>query len=72
MFVGAGLLLAAYTMLIRRWRLVAAPATAAVSVLALAAFVPVYFVWLGVDHIAELPPRAGAANAWPKGTGGWY
>jgi drug/metabolite transporter (DMT)-like permease len=67
MFVGAGLLLAAYTVLMRRWRLVAAPATAAVSVLALAAFVPVYFVWLGADHMAQLPTRGLVLQALGQG-----
>jgi hypothetical protein len=32
-------------------------ASAAGSVLALATFVPVYFVWLGADHMAQLPTR---------------
>jgi drug/metabolite transporter (DMT)-like permease len=57
MFVGAGSLLGAYTVLMRRWGLAAAPATAVVSLLSLVTFLLVYFVWFGDDHISGLPAQ---------------
>jgi drug/metabolite transporter (DMT)-like permease len=67
MFVGAGSMLAAYTVLMRRWRLAAAAATAAVSLLSLVTFLPVYFFCLGADHISGLPAHGLILQAFGQG-----
>lgn len=58
MFVGAGLLWAAFTVLCRRWGVKALPATAAVSVASMLAIVPVYLLTQDLSRLAAAPAGA--------------
>ncbi len=56
MFIVAGLMWAVFTILSRRWKIPAMAATAAVSVLSAAAFVPGYLVLVGPDRLLAAEP----------------
>lgn len=56
MFMLAGLMWAVFAILTKRWSLAALPATAAVSVISAAAFVPAYLALVGLDRIAGTGP----------------
>ena len=55
MFVGAGLLFVAFTLLVRRWGVGPLPATAAVSVISAAASVPAYLLLGEPSRLLALP-----------------
>jgi drug/metabolite transporter (DMT)-like permease len=56
LFFVSSLFWAAFTILLRYWRIDALRATAIVCVLSCAAFVPAYLAYRGFDHLAALPP----------------
>lgn len=56
LFVSAGLLWAAFTILLRHWSVAAIPATAAVSVLSAAFVVPLFLAFGTVDRLLALDP----------------
>lgn len=60
-FIAAGALWGTFTFLLRRWRVHAVPATAAVSVLSMAVVVPLYVALDG--GLLDLPARAIAVQA---------
>ncbi len=55
LFVLAGLLWAAFTVMTRHWAIPALPATAAVSVLSMIVIVPIYFATQDLSRLAALP-----------------
>jgi drug/metabolite transporter (DMT)-like permease len=55
MFLGAALLWASYTVLLRRWRIDALRATAAVSAVSLVAFLPLWLAIAGWRHALAFP-----------------
>lgn len=56
MFIAAGAMWAVFTVLTKRWRIAAIPATAAVSVLSAAVFVPGYLAFVGLERVLAAPP----------------
>lgn len=67
MFFVSSVLWAAFTVLIRYWRLDALRVTAVVAVLSLAVFVPIYLGYRGLPHVAALPPGAIAFQGFVQG-----
>jgi drug/metabolite transporter (DMT)-like permease len=57
MFVAAGLMWAAFSILSKRWGVSPVAATAAVSVLAALIYVPVYLAVTGIEHLAAIPVK---------------
>ncbi|MBC7939055.1 MAG: DMT family transporter [Chitinophagaceae bacterium] len=57
MFVAAGTLWAGFGIVLRKHRLDPLLATAVVSLSALLTYVPVYFVWVGVDRLVAVAPQ---------------
>ncbi len=55
LFLASGLLWAAFTVLLRHWRIDALRATAVVCVLSCVVVVPVYLAYRGVGHLASVP-----------------
>ena len=55
LFFVSSVLWAAFTVLIRYWRVDAIRATAVVAVLSLCVFIPLYLVYRGPQHLAALP-----------------
>ena len=56
MFVGAGLMFVAFTLMVRRWGVGPLPATAAVSVISAAVSVPAYLLLGDPSRLLALPP----------------
>lgn len=56
MFIAAGAMWAVFTVLTKRWRVAPFPATAAVSVLSAAVFVPGYLAFVGLERVLAAPP----------------
>lgn len=56
MFIIAGLMWAAFTIVTRHWRIAALPATAAVSVLSAAVYVPGYLAFVGPARLLAAAP----------------
>lgn len=69
LFAAAGLFWAGYTILLRRWGLAPAPATAAVSVLSAAVVVPAFFAFGDLSRLAALSPGFLAAQILVQGLG---
>lgn len=62
MFAAAGMLWAVFTVLNRRWNIAPLAATAAVSVLSAAVYVPIYLLAIGPDRLLAAPPATLAAQ----------
>lgn len=69
LFIGAGMLWALFTVLIKRWRVEAFAATAAVSVLSAMVTVPVYLALYGTAHIRSIPLDVIVLQAMVQGVG---
>ena len=67
MFVVSSLLWAAFTLLMRKWRIDPIRATAVVAVLTAVVVIPAYLAWRGVDRLAGLPLGALAAQGLAQG-----
>ncbi len=69
LFVAAGLSWVAFTMLLRRWRVGALPATAAVAVISALVVVPGVLLFGTLDRIAALPIPTLVAQVLVQGVG---
>jgi drug/metabolite transporter (DMT)-like permease len=67
MFTTAGLMWAAFTVLTRRWGVSAMQATAAVSTVSAALFVPAYLAFIGVGRLAGIAPTMLVAQVLVQG-----
>jgi drug/metabolite transporter (DMT)-like permease len=67
MFVTSSLLWAAFTLLMRKWRIDPFRATAVIAVLTAVVVVPGYFAWRGIDRLVTLPGDALLAQGIAQG-----
>lgn len=67
MFFLSSVMLAGFTLLLRRWALSALRATAVVAILSCLLVTPVYLVWAGPEHLGALPFAALALQGLMQG-----
>ena len=67
LFVAAGLSWVGFTVLVRRWRIAAIPATAAVALISALWVLPLFLATQGFDRLAALPPVTLAAQVVVQG-----
>lgn len=67
MFAIAGLMWAGFTVLTRRWGISPLPATAAVSVVSAAIYVPAYLAFIGIDRLLSISTTMLAAQVIVQG-----
>jgi len=67
MFIAAGSMWAVFTLLTKRWNVASVPATAAVSVLSAAVYVPYYYGTEGIERLLAAAPSMLLAQALVQG-----